>query len=162
MKEGFTVMWETAVWVLTHDRLCLNEVGEWMWKAAWWDHGLWGQSSVEPAVGETAMKPGKAKTWTDRASREKMRVWQPCFVNHQSFEQRPPCILHVDAHELGAWEDMTVWKVEILVAQSCPTLCNPMDCSQLGSSVHRILHARRQECVAIPFSGASSQPRDQT
>ena len=54
------------------------------------------------------MKPGKAKTWTDRASREKMRVWQPCLVNQQSFEQRPPCILHVDAHELGAREDMTV------------------------------------------------------
>ena len=30
----------------------------------------------------------------------------------------------------------------VLVTQSCPTLCNPMDCSLLGSSVHGILQAR--------------------
>ena len=34
------------------------------------------------------------------------------------------------------------WKVKVLVAQLCPTLCNPMDCSQTGSSVHGILQAR--------------------
>ena len=46
--------------------------------------------------------------------------------------------------------------------QSCPTLCNPMDCSPPGSSVHEILQARILECVAISFSRASSQPRDLT
>ena len=35
-----------------------------------------------------------------------------------------------------------VIKVKMLVAQSCPTLCNPMDCSPPGSSVHGILQAR--------------------
>ena len=39
-----------------------------------------------------------------------------------------------------------------LVAQSCPTLCNPMDCSAPGSSVHGIFQARALEWVAIPFS----------
>ena len=39
-----------------------------------------------------------------------------------------------------------------LVAQSCLTLCNPMDCSSPGSSVHGILQARILESVAIPFS----------
>ena len=34
----------------------------------------------------------------------------------------------------------------------CPTLCDPMDCSLPGSSVHRILQARVLEWVAIPFS----------
>ena len=40
----------------------------------------------------------------------------------------------------------------VLVAQLCPTLCNPMHCSQPGSSVHRIFQARILEGVAISFS----------
>ena len=48
------------------------------------------------------------------------------------------------------------------VAQSCPTLCDPMDCSPPGSSVHGILQARILEWVAILFSRGSSQPRDRT
>ena len=39
-----------------------------------------------------------------------------------------------------------------LVTQSCPTLCNPVDCSSPDSSVHGILQARILEWVAIPFS----------
>ena len=50
----------------------------------------------------------------------------------------------------------------VLVAQLCPTLCDPMDCRLPGSSVHRILHARILVCVAISFSKGSSQPRDLT
>ena len=50
----------------------------------------------------------------------------------------------------------------VLHAQLCPTLCDPMDCSPPGSSVHGILQARILEWVAIPFSRGSSQPRDQT
>ena len=38
------------------------------------------------------------------------------------------------------------------VAQSCPTLCNPKDCSLPGSSVHGIFQARVLEWVAISFS----------
>ena len=48
------------------------------------------------------------------------------------------------------------------VIQSYPTLCDPMDCSPPGSSVHGILQARILEWVAISFSRRSSQPRDQT
>ena len=48
------------------------------------------------------------------------------------------------------------------VAQSCPTLCNTMDCSPLGSSVHGISQARILEWVAISFSRGSSRLRDQT
>ena len=48
------------------------------------------------------------------------------------------------------------------VAQSCPTLCDPMDCSLPGSSVHGILQARILEWVAISFSRGSSWPRDRT
>ena len=43
------------------------------------------------------------------------------------------------------------WRSE--VAQLCPTLCDPMDCSQPGSSVHRILQVRILEWVVIPPPG---------
>ena len=48
--------------------------------------------------------------------------------------------------------------MKVLVAQSCPTLCDPMDCS---FSVHGILPARILEWVAMPSSRGSSRPRDQ-
>ena len=44
------------------------------------------------------------------------------------------------------------------VAQSCLTLCDPMDCSPPGSSVHGILQARILERVAILFSGDIPNP----
>ena len=52
--------------------------------------------------------------------------------------------------------------IESEVAQLCLTLCDPLDCSVSGSSVHGILQARILEWVAISFSGESSRPRDQT
>ena len=48
------------------------------------------------------------------------------------------------------------------VAQSCPTLCDPMDCSLPGSSVHGILQAVVLEWIAISFSRGPSQPRART
>ena len=48
------------------------------------------------------------------------------------------------------------------IAQSCLTLCDPMDCSPPGSSIHGISKARVLEWVAISFSRGSSQPRDRT
>ena len=53
-------------------------------------------------------------------------------------------------------------KVKVLVAQSCLTLCNPVDCSLPDSLVRGILQARVLEWAAIPFSKGSSQPRDRT
>ena len=50
----------------------------------------------------------------------------------------------------------------VLVTQLCPTLCDPMDCSPLGTSVHGILQTRILEWVYVPFSRGSSWPRDQT
>ena len=49
-----------------------------------------------------------------------------------------------------------------LFAKSCPTLCDPMDCSSPGSSVQGISQARILEWVAISFSRGSSQSRDRT
>ena len=53
-------------------------------------------------------------------------------------------------------------KSESEVTQSCPTLCDPMNCSLPGSSVHGIFQARVLEWVAIAFSRGSSGPRDRT
>ena len=49
-----------------------------------------------------------------------------------------------------------------LITKLYPTLCDPMDCSPPGSSVHGILQARILEWVVISFSRGSSQHRDQT
>ena len=48
------------------------------------------------------------------------------------------------------------------VTQSCLTLCDPMDCSLPGFSIHGIFQARVLEWVAISFSKGSSWPRDWT
>ena len=56
------------------------------------------------------------------------------------------------------WEFLTyrfALKVKLKVTQSCPTLCDPMDCI-----VFEILQDRILEWLAIPFSKGSSQPRD--
>ena len=57
-------------------------------------------------------------------------------------------------------KDTTHWKykVKVLVAQYCLTLCDPMDCSLPGSSLHEILQARILEWVAIPFSRGLPNP----
>ena len=45
-----------------------------------------------------------------------------------------------------------MYESESEVAQSCPTLCNPMDCSLPGSSIHGIFQARVMEWSAISIS----------
>ena len=57
----------------------------------------------------------------------------------------------------GLWEIDSTPKA-VLVAQSCPTLCNPMYRGLPGSSVHGILQARMLEWIAIPFSRGSFRP----
>ena len=69
---------------------------------------------------------------------------------------------------LQNWSDLC-WPGRLIKAfmcaksiQSCPTLCNHMDPSPPGSSVHGILQARILEWVAVPSSRGSSWPRDWT
>ena len=64
------------------------------------------------------------------------------------------------------FQGRAVWVLWVLqkseVAQLCPTLWDPMDCSLPGSSLHGILQARVLEWVVISFSRGSSHPRDRT
>ena len=100
-------------------------------------------------------------------SREEGSTWQSshhvrwntekcyiCLISSYSFLQMP----HVFCDTLIILND----KVKVLVTQLCLTLCNPMDCSPLGSSVHGIFQARILEQVTIPFSRGSSQPGTRT
>ena len=61
---------------------------------------------------------------------------------------------------LGRKAMTSLVSMSVLVAQSCPTLCDPMDWGPPSSSVHGIFQARILELVAIPFSRGSSQPGD--
>ena len=49
---------------------------------------------------------------------------------------------------------------QVLVAQSCPTLCDPIDCRPSDSTIHEIFQARILEWVAVSFSRGSYQSRD--
>ena len=69
---------------------------------------------------------------------------------HESQHVRPPC----PSPTPGVHSDSR------LSLQSCPTLCDPMDCSPPGSSVHRILQARILEWVAMYFSRGTSWLRN--
>ena len=70
--------------------------------------------------------------------------------------------LHGTVHKacFSLWS--CIHECECEVAQSCLTLCNPMDCSLPGSSVHGIFQAIVLEWIAISFSKGSSRPRDWT
>ena len=75
---------------------------------------------------------------------------------------------YLGRHRAPSWASCTIQKVPAsylfytLVAQLCSALCNPMDCSPPGSSVHGNLQARILEWVANPFSRGSSRPSDWT
>ena len=68
------------------------------------------------------------------------------------------------AFELWCWKRLLTvpWTARRSNPSICPTLCDPMDCSLPGSSLHGILQARVLEWVAISFFRRSSQPRDRT
>ena len=63
---------------------------------------------------------------------------------------------------LGRWLNLSELQFPLwfrcYLVKSCPTLCNPMDCSPLGSSVHGILQARILEWVPFPSLGDLSDP----
>ena len=86
-----------------------------------------------------------------------------CFVSRSRITRTEGHFPYLVSHRQvlgGVWRN-----VKMCCAHSqilCPTLCDPMDCSLTGSSVHGILQARILEWVAIFFSRGFSQPRAQT
>ena len=81
-----------------------------------------------------------------------------CFNENDSSVSKPMSV--IESFLLGISSNLS--NCCYLVAKSCLTLCNPMNCSPPGSSVHGISQARILEWVAISFSKGSSRPRDPT
>ena len=76
-------------------------------------------------------------------------------------EKREPIyIVGRNVNWCSHYDKQYVLRAQLL--QSCPALCYPIDCSPPGSSVHGILQAKILEWAAMPSSGCSSWPRDQT
>ena len=78
-------------------------------------------------------------------------------------EQRPKTLIcaHRASRISSTYHTQAAWR-KCEVTQSCLALCDPMDYSLPGSSVHGTFQARVLEWVAISFSRGSSQPRDWT
>ena len=99
------------------------------------------------------MPTGTCTSWADTTEQEQISIiWLSLswvwFQGEIKFSLSHPIVFS------------KTWESEI--TQSCPNLCNPMDCSLPRFSVHGIFQARIPEWVAISFSRGSSQPRDRT
>ena len=91
------------------------------------------------------------------------------IIPTQNMEYLPICLYHIWFLSLVSYNFLCTVFVSLVrkwslseVAQSCPTLCDTMDCSPSGFSIHGIFQARVLEWVSISFSSGSSWPRDQT
>ena len=87
------------------------------------------------------------------------RIWRPHPEAQQVGRQESEVTVALPLRLCNS--GTSVHEVKVLFAQLCPTLCDPVDFSLPGSSVHAILQARILEWGTIPFSRGSSQPRDQ-
>ena len=88
-------------------------------------------------------------------------IWDnhPQYIINLFFQSYFEIIPQTQSHESC---DFTYVCMHAKSLQSCLTLCNPMDYSLPGSSVHRILQERIFEWVVMPSSMVSSHPRDCT
>ena len=109
-------------------------------------------------------------TWhSARNSKKKIDIFQfrnkipKLKIKNCHYEQNGPYIFLVKKWNL--WEAtvcVCVCACMCTHTQLCLTLCNPMDYSPPGSSVHGVFQARILECIVISFSRGSFWPRDQT
>ena len=128
---NFKLVWEKTVYALSH----------WLFATLW----------TVPRQAPLSMdSPGKNTGVGCHA------LLQEIFLTQGS--NRGSCISCIAG---GFLTHRTIWEVCVcvLVMQWCPALCDPMDCSPPGSSVHGIFQARILEWVAISFSMESSWPR---
>ena len=108
------------------------------------------------------------KPWSKYRAQGWLSVWGLaeyiyCFWSSRTLIETPKLLSFglLLWHPGQEWFQYLSYKfMSVLVAQSCPTLCDPMDCSPPDSSVHGILQARILEWAAIPFSRRSSWSRD--
>ena len=117
----------------------------------------------------------KAFIWTPKGTLEKTDsldlmfpgcdAWNNCMIlwlKQDRWTEEPGLVMTRLSHWIHSPQSYPTSRLVCLLAQLCPTICDPMDCSLPGSSVHGILQAGILEWVAIPSSRGSSQPRDRT
>ena len=108
-------------------------------------------------------------TWQKECWHTPKGKFKQVFLTSVCISGLPKIILHLDYFGekcklilKSASLFYNIVESESEVTQSCPTLCDPVDCSLPGSSVHGILQERILEWVASSFSSGSSWPRDRT
>ena len=119
-------------------------------------------------VGEEKIRLRNGNWWQEKDHiLRTFKPMVPIFPTTTSFLQ-VPCANTLNSIDfiwtgfLSTVTRYTVLIMHVLVAQSCPTLCEPMDCSKPGSSVEGISQARIFEWIAISFFRGSSKPWDRT
>ena len=102
---------------------------------------------------DPGIEPGSpwATAWGELAQVPGSPPMDPTCGTVEGLEGEPPP--HLDLYSPCPW---------LHSARSCPTLCEPTDCSPPGSSVHGISQARILQWVAVPSSRGASRPRDRT
>ena len=114
---------------------------------AYW---VWGQArGLMPSRGEDEKEIHPNAEWLKSLSHVRLLA-TPWTVAYQA-------ALSMGFSRQEYWSGLPFPSPFLKVAQSCPTLCDPMD-----YTVHGILQAQILEWAAFPFSRGSSQPRDQT
>ena len=151
--KRLSTMWETRVWSLGWEDPLEKEMAIYSstiaWKIPW---------TEEPG---RLQSMGLQRVGHDRAtllSLFKKQQLEPDMEQQTGSKLRKEFVEDVYCHPAY----LTYIHSESEVAQSCPTLCEPMDCSLPGSSVHGIFQAIVLEWIAISFSRGSSWPRDRT
>ena len=133
-------------WLMTQSQGCII--------SRWKNSEMWIKPSESPLLERLwqEAEPADGTSWIQ---------WQS--LHKQLSPQMPGPVLGTRmqpwAKQIPALMETYTQRKGELVTQSCPTLCDPVDCNPPGSSVHGILPARILEWVAIPFSRESSPPR---
>ena len=109
--------------------------------------------SHDPAIPFLGVYPKELKTGVQ--TRAHTQVFTAALFTIAKMQRQRKC------PSADEWMNKMGYICMCVCVQSCPTLCNPMDCSPPGFSAHGIFQARILEWVAIS-SFRKSQPRDQT
>ena len=151
---------ETPVWTLSQEDPLKESMATHSsilaWRFPWMDEPDGLQSIGLQRVGHD---------WSNFTVWRKGRTWSGCLMSARFSFRVMKIVQKLDSDSCHCnclkchWIAYFKWLkwIEVQVAQSCPTFCNPVD-----YTVHGILQARILEWVAFPFSKGSSQPRDLT
>ena len=155
----------------------------WAFHAKLWDwRGLEANTGISPldSAQINSKKKKKVHSWGKRKKTNKHKIrlskkhstspglshskhWNNRVISYEKMQ----LLLQVQVHQIQERESsLTPWRsirtCACVLTQSCLTLCNPVDCSPKGCSVHGVFQARILEWVATPFSKRSSWLRDWT